>query len=78
MYIVYFVYNSDCTAFTVLPNFMGLRYQKNHPLHLLQKKALRIITNSHYIAHSEPIFRTVRFLKITDMFSVAIESYISS
>ena len=45
---------------------------RNHRLHLLQKKALRIITNSHYIAHSEPIFKAVRCLKITNMFSVAI------
>ena len=52
---------------------MGVIYiKKKHRLHLLQKKALRIITNSHYIAHSEPIFKAVRCLKITDMFSVAI------
>ena len=50
----------------------GSGIKENHPLHLLQKKALRIITNSHYIAHSEPIFKAVRCLKITDMFSVAI------
>ena len=46
--------------------------KENHRLHLLQKKALRIITNSHYIAHSEPIFKTVRCLKMTDMFLVDI------
>ena len=50
----------------------GSYIKENHRLHLLQKKALRIITNSHYIAHSEPIFKDVRCLKITDMFSVAI------
>ena len=50
----------------------GSYIKENHRPHLLQKKALRIITNSHYIAHSEPIFKDVRCLKITDMFSVAI------
>ena len=50
----------------------GSYIKENHRLNLLQKKAQRIITNSHYIAHSEPIFKDVRCLKITDMFSVAI------
>ena len=50
---------------------MGIRYQKNHP-RIYSKRKKRKITNSHYIAHSEPIFKTVRCLKITDMFSVAI------
>ena len=50
----------------------GSCIKENHRLHLLQKMALRIITNSHYIAHSESIFKAVRCLKITDMFLVAI------
>ena len=45
---------------------------ENHPLNSLRKKALRIIINSHYMAHSEPIFKAARCLKITDIFSVAI------
>ena len=51
---------------------MGVIYQRKPSTALTPKKALRIITNSHYIAHSEPIFKAVRCLKITDMFSVAI------
>ena len=43
---------------------MGLRYER--------KPCVRFITNSHYIAHSEPIFKAVRCLKITDMFSLVI------
>ena len=35
----------------------GSYIKESHRLHLLQKKALRIITNSHYLAHSEPIFK---------------------
>ena len=52
----------------------GSCIKENHRLHLLQKKALRI-THSHYIVHSEPIFKAVRCLKITDMFSVAIQKF---
>ena len=50
----------------------GSCIKENHRPHLLQKKALRIITNSHYVAHSEHIFKAVRCLIITNMFSVAI------
>ena len=51
---------------------MGAMHQRKSSTALTQKKALKIITNSHYIARSEPIFKAVRCLKITDMFSVAI------
>ena len=46
----------------ILPHFhyslllcMGSTVKHNHPLHLLQKTAVRIIDNSYYIAHTEPI-----------------------
>ena len=50
----------------------GSVVKENHSLHLLQKKALRIITNSDYLAHTEPIRKKLRILKISDMFSVAL------
>ena len=31
-----------------------------HKLHLLQKKTLRIIDGSHYIAHTEPICKNYK------------------
>ena len=43
----------------ILPHFYyclllwGSSIKENHPLHLLQKKAVRIIDNSHYIAHTD-------------------------
>ena len=43
-----------------------------HKLHLLQKNAIRIIGNSHYIAHIEPIYKRLHMLKVSDMFLVAI------
>ena len=30
----------------------------------LQKKAVRIMSNSEYLAHSVPLFKTLKFLKI--------------
>ena len=33
----------------------GLNVTEGHRIHLLQKKALRIITNDDYLAHTEPI-----------------------
>ena len=51
---------------------MGSYYKEGNPLHLLQKKALRLISNSNYIAHTEPICKNLRLLKLTDMFSIAV------
>ena len=62
----------------VPPNFYyclflwGSVVKENHLLHLLQKKALRIITNIDYLAHTEPICKKLRILKISDLFSVAL------
>ena len=39
---------------------------------LLQKKAVRAITNSHYIAHCDPIFKNLNILKIDDLFVVQL------
>ena len=67
----------------VLPHFhyclllWGSVVKENHPLHLLQKKALRIITNSDYLAHTEPICKKLRILRISDMFSVALWKFYS-
>ena len=36
----------------------------------LQKRAVRIITNSKYNAHTEPLFKDLHLLKITDIFDV--------
>ena len=62
----------------VLPHFhyclllWGSAVKENHSLHLLQKKALRIMTNSDYLTHTEPLSKKLRILKISDMFSVAL------
>ena len=50
----------------------GATISEGNPLHLLQKKALRLISNSNYIAHTEPICKNLGLLKLTDMFSIAV------
>ena len=37
-------------------------------LQLLQKKAIRIITSSHYIAHTDPLFAMTTLLKLDDLY----------
>ena len=37
-------------------------------LRILQKKAIRIITNSHYIAHTDPLFSKLKQLKLDDIY----------
>ena len=50
----------------------GSKIVNNHSLHKLQKKALRIIWNSDYVAHSEPICKALSLLKVTDMYNIAL------
>ena len=56
----------------ILPHFhyclllWGSVVKENHSLHLLQKKFVRIITNSDYLAHAEPICKKLRILKISN------------
>ena len=50
----------------------GATINEGNPHHLLQKKALRLISNSNYIAHTVPICKKLHLLKLTDMFSIAV------
>ena len=36
----------------------------------LQKRALRIVTHSKYIAHTEPLFKELEMLKVSEIFDV--------
>ena len=44
--------------------------KKSVQLMNLQKKAVRIISRSHYLAHTEPIFKQENILKITDSYKM--------
>ena len=67
------IYNS-----LIVPHFnychlvWSCNIHEGHKLHLLQKKALRIITNSHFIAHSEPLCKRLRVVKVIDMFEMIL------
>lgn len=47
---------------------------KIEPFHKLQKKALRICTNSPYLAHSRPLFHRLKTLNIYDINTLQIAS----
>ena len=51
----------------------GATISNGNRLHLLQKKVVRLISNSNYIAHTEPIYKNLRLLKLTDMFPIALQ-----
>ena len=38
------------------------------PLFILQKKAIRIISNSHYLEHTAPLFKSLKLLNIYQIF----------
>ena len=65
----------------VLPYFnyrilsWGSKIKESHQLCLLQKKAIRKITHSNYIAHTEPLCKQYGIIKLTDMFSLAIRKF---
>ena len=50
----------------------GSIIKENDLLHIMQKRILRTITNSNYIAHTEPLFKELKLVKITDMYVIAI------
>ena len=43
-----------------------------HKLEILQKKALRFMTNSSYIAHTAPLFIQHGVLRVTDMYKLKL------
>jgi len=47
----------------------------NH-IDTLQKKVIRIITNSKYISHTEPLMKELKLLKVEDMFSLNILKFL--
>ena len=50
----------------------GATISNGNRLHLLQKNVVRLISNLNYIAHTEPIYKNLRLLKLTDMFPIAV------
>ena len=53
----------------------GSKIENGHPLHLIQKKALRIVAYQDYIAHSEPICKALNLVKVPDMYTCALWNF---
>ena len=51
---------------------MGIGFKGESSIASVTKKAIRIITNSNYIAHTEPLLKELELLKITCMFIFSI------
>ena len=54
----------------------GPKLHMNDRLHILQKKAVRIITCNSYFAHSEPLFKQLCLLKICDIYKCQLLKFI--
>ena len=67
-YILLILYNG------LISSHYGLTVwgMKADQLEILQKKAVRIVTKSNFIAHTDPLFKQLNVLKIKDMFKVKI------
>lgn len=58
-------------------NYGILLWGSQHNLLLpLQKKIIRIISNSKYISHTEPIFKKINQLKINDIYTLNIYKFL--
>ena len=53
----------------------GPKLHVNDRLHILQKKAVRIITCNSYFAHSAPLFKQLRLLKTCDIYKMYLQTY---
>ena len=50
----------------------GAKIKPDDPLHRIQKRALRTISNQSYVAHSEPICKELNLIKLPDIYFIAI------
>ena len=65
----------DFISYSIWDNVLGFEWGR---LTKLQKRALRIITNSKYNAHTEPLFKDLYLLKIKDIFDVQCMKFYNS
>ena len=47
-------------------------------LESIQKRAIRLITGSNYVAHTEPLFIQLGVLKVQDIFKLRLKNFITS
>ena len=69
-YILQTLYNSLITSYI---NYGLLLWDaESYRIELLQKEAIRLITNSSYTAHTTPLFIELGLLKVQDMFKLKL------
>ena len=51
---------------------MGINYNTWTQTSFVAKEGVKIINNSHYIVHTDPIFKKLHMVKLTEMFRIAI------
>ena len=57
-------------------NVWGGTYPEHlRPLTVLQKRAVRLISNSQYLAHTNPLFRRHNILKLCDIYKLNVATY---
>ena len=55
----------------------GVTYDVHlHPLNVLHRRAVRIINGASFLAHSEPLFRESKILKICDQYKLSLATYV--
>ena len=70
MYILQTLYNSLIVSYI---NYGLLLWGvESHRVESLQKKAIRLIANSNYSAHTTPLFIELGLLKVQDMFKLKL------
>ena len=58
-------------------NYGSLVWSNNfEAMSKLQKRAIRTITHSHYIAHSEPLLKQLNLLKVKDMIDLKLLKFL--
>jgi hypothetical protein len=68
--ILFTIYNTLITPYF---NYCILLWgHKPNRLTSLQKRAIRIISHSNYISHTEPLFKTLFMLKLDDLYRINI------
>ena len=75
VYVILFI---NIISFTVLyiVNLWANTYSTClNKLRILQKKAIRIITQSHYLAHTDPLFSKLKLLKLDDLYKHQLGIY---
>ena len=72
MRMLYYAYFDSHLGYAMPVWFSPLSQTKKECLYKLQKRAVRIVNNRYYRAHTDPLFKTSRILKLADKSTVEL------